>query len=805
MKLFLLDASYEFSKVPRVLLTCKDEQGNTKTLSYEEFYPYFYVLPYEGKENQLLEKIKKVDFSKAKCKLVSLNIVEKKIGMQARKLIKITIDDPAKLQKARDLVKNFEEVEETYEYSINFYRRFLIDKSLSPASWFEAEVKDNKLVSFKPLQANFLPNLKLLAFDTEFVEVEGKEELIMISVYTQNKKYVITSYDWPEKQDYVVSVKSEKEIIRKFIEIIKKEDPDIIFTYNGDNFDFPKVREKAHEYGIKLSLGRNGKKVKFVRRGRVSAARIEGRVHIDIFVFVSHILAPFLKSEVLTLDEVANELLGEGKKDVSYEEMFEIWKSKQGLEKLAEYCLHDSYLTYKLGQFVLMQIMALASLTTTLPFDASRYTYSQLVEAYYMKKAYDDGMTIPNQPKQEEIMKRRLQPAYKGAIVIEPEKGIHSNIVVYDFMSLYPTIIVTHNISPETFNCEHEECKQKNKVPELNYHFCTKVQGFIPKHLYSIIKERKRIKAEMKKLSKESKEYEILYNMQYALKIIANATYGYFGYFGARWYRRECGASAAAFGRYYITKIVEMAKQQGFKVIYGDTDSIFVTKPGLSKEELEKFAISFEQKVNKTLPGIIELELRGIYKSGIFVTRQKGEKGAKKRYALLSYDGKIEIRGFETVRRDWCQLAKEIQRKVLEIILAEQNVDKALKLVKETIEKIRKREVSLKDLVIYEQLTKPISQYEQIGPHVKAAQKAMARGIPLGPGSIIPYVITKGKGSISDRAEFASFVTLEDYDPEYYINNQVVPAAARVLKALGYSEQDILSQDKQKGLTSFLK
>ena len=237
----------------------------------------------------------------------------------------------------------------------------------------------------------------------------------------------------------------------------------------------------------------------------------------------------------------------------------------------------DAIITYKLSLVLLPQIFALSKVSNTLPFDTCRYSYSQLVESYFMKKAFEDNRIIPNQPKHEEIEERRRLPPYKGALVIEPIEGIHENIAVVDFRSLYPTIIITHNISPETFNCMHEECKKENSVPELNYHFCKKIMGFIPKYLKFLIDERKKIKEKMKKIDKNSKEYENLNHLQNALKIIANATYGYYGYVGAKWYKRECGASTTAFGRYYIKKVIEMAKNEGFKIIYGDTDSLFLT------------------------------------------------------------------------------------------------------------------------------------------------------------------------------------------------------------------------------------
>jgi len=198
------------------------------------------------------------------------------------------------------------------------------------------------------------------------------------------------------------------------------------------------------------------------------------------------------------------------------------------------------------------------------------------------------------------------------------------------------------------------------------------------------------------------------------------------------------------------------------------------------------------------------LEFRGVYVRGIFVTREKGESGAKKRYALLDPSGNLEIRGFETVRRDWCKLAKETQRRVLEIVLKEKDPEKAVQFVIDTIKRLKEGKIDIEELTIYEQITKPLNQYEQIGPHVKAAMKAREKGKIVAEGSIIAFVITKGSGSISDRAMPVEFVTGKDYDADYYIEHQILPAALRVLKALGYTEENIL-KPKTPGLGMWFK
>jgi len=818
-KLYIIDADYTLGGNNRgiVKLYCKDCDGKSVLLLDENFLPYFYVMPVKGKLEKLKKKIEELDEKKLGAKILKVEVVEKDWQNEKTKILKVTFDNPRKVHNIRDSIKNMKEHEDTFEYDITLARRYIIDKEISPSCWVEVEGEESKdlkghqvdrLVYVKkinPVNYNSDPKLKVLAFDTEFVE-EGKEpKLIMLSLATNSgKKKVITSHKWDCKLGYVECVKSEGEIIKRFMEIVKEEDPDFICGYNSDAFDIPKMRERAAKEKISLKLGRDNVPVHVVQRGRISSARTKGRVHIDLFNFISHVLAPSMKSEILTLDAVAKELLGIGKKDMKYKEMVEIWNKKEQLERLAEYSLWDSELTIKLAEHILPQILALSKLTGALPFDVCRNTYSQLVESFFMKNAFDDNVLIPNRPKTEEIEERKLAPVYKGAIVIEPKKGIHSNVFVFDFRSLYPTIIISHNIDTWTFS--FTPCKKKISVPEHKYFFCADKKGFIPKHLEDLVERRRKIKLEMKKLKKDSREYKMLDNEQFALKTISNATYGYFAYFGSKWYRRECGEASAAFGRFYITNVIELAKKAKFEIIYGDTDSLMTRYPSENKKQkLIEIGEKFADEVNKKLPGIIEIEFRNLYESGIFVAREKGEVGAKKRYALVDEKGNLEIRGFETVRRDWCELSKKIQRDVLKIILHDKDSQKAVNLVRGTIKNLREGKVDLEDLVIYEQITRPLSAYEQIGPHVKAAMKLVEKGFPISEGTVVGFVITKGKGSISDRAMPVEFVKKNQYDPDYYIEHQILPASMRVLKALEYTEQSVLTGKIQKGLSGFLK
>lgn len=190
----------------------------------------------------------------------------------------------------------------------------------------------------------------------------------------------------------------------------------------------------------------------------------------------------------------------------------------------------------------------------------------------------------------------------------------------------------------------------------------------------------------------------------------------------------------------------------------------------------------------------MELELEGYYDRGFFVT--------KKRYAVID-DGQITVKGLELVRRDWAPIAKNTQQAILEAILRDASPDKAKKIVKDIIKELEKGEIKNEDLVIHTKLTKKPENYKQIAPHVVAADKLRLNGTKVTSGSIIAYIITKGKGSISQRAEPIEFIGDKPYDPEYYIENQVLPATLRILEAIGYSKEQIMNNEKQMSLDSF--
>ena len=210
--------------------------------------------------------------------------------------------------------------------------------------------------------------------------------------------------------------------------------------------------------------------------------------------------------------------------------------------------------------------------------------------------------------------------------------------------------------------------------------------------------------------------------------------------------------------------------------------------------EIENKARQFTLEVNQNLPEGMELEFEGFFQRGFFVT--------KKRYALIQ-DGNIVVKGLELVRRDWAPVAKKTQEKVLVALLKDGSKEKAVEIARNVLQEIKSGKISLDDLVIHTQLTRNPEDYVQKAPHVMAAKKALNKGRKVGPGSIIRYVVVKGKDPISERAVPLEDADVSQYDPSYYIDNQVLPAVSRIIEAIGYPKEDIIHKEKQSSLDAF--
>ncbi|MFN4132945.1 MAG: DNA-directed DNA polymerase, partial [Candidatus Hadarchaeales archaeon] len=662
--------------------------------------------------------------------------------------IKVLLFHPKHLTPLRHAIRELPKVKEIFGHDIPPARRYLIDTGLVPMAGVEVEGKVEERNGVKtvfltspPKKVDIPPpELNIMSFDIEVYNPVGaprpeKDPILMISLADNHGLRKVITWKGEMRLPFVDIVGSEREMIEKFMEIVKEKNVDILLGYNTDFFDFPYLVERARQLKLELTFGKGGG-LTTRRRKFATATKVKSAIHVDLFAAVNF-LATIGTVRLIhyTLEDVYRHLLGKEKPDFEFTRFVEAWEKGGKLwQQLLEYSLSDAVATLEIGMELLPLFIELSRAVGQTLFDVTRMSPGQLVEWLLISSAHRFGEMVPARPVGEEFEERAME-TYTGAYVMEPVKGLHENLVVFDFRSLYPSIIVTHNIDPSTLNCKC--CSPKVKVPELGYHFCQKKKGFIPATLEEILKERAALKEEMKKHKKNTKEYLSLYTRQWAFKIIANSFYGLLGYPRARWYCKECAESVTSFGRHYIRQSIEMAEKFGLKVIYGDTDSLHCRLDRKSKED----ALKFLSEINKSLPGILELELEGFYPRGIFIT--------KKRYAMIDEEGRVTVKGLEFVRRDWAAIAKKTQEEVLKAILKDGSKEKAAEIIRETTRRIHEGKVDLQDLIIYTQLKMPIESYRSIGPHVVAAKRLRSAGREVEPGMMIAYVEVKGPGSIS--------------------------------------------------------
>ena len=810
LQFFPLDVTYKIVNNKAVIyLFGKTRDNKHICVIDEDFEPYFYAIPKKGKNIE--EKLQKIRVEKEKevSEVTKLENVKRRFLGRDVDAIKVFTRLPRDVPIIRDVIKDWEIIELVTEYDIPFKKRYLIDKGISPLMRVEAEgefiTQRSRVPVFKAnkieqREEEALESLNVLALDIETYNPHGKSmepeknPILMISFYGERYKKVITWKRFKTSLDYIEFVDSEGALIERFKEIIEQYKPDILSGYFSDGFDLPYIKTRADKYKIKLDIGLDFSELK-VNQGRSSTTDITGINHLDIFKFIRKIVGPSMDMFALNLNAVANQLIGEKKREVELDNLANVWDKKpEELGPFCEYNLHDSYLVFKLAEKMLPNIIELVKIVgMTIP-EIARMGFSQLVESYILKQAPRFNQLAPELP-HHDILRKRMMQTYEGAFVYEPKPGLFKDIVVFDFRSLYPSIISSHNIDPGTLNCDC--CKEKaSKVPieKKDYWFCTKKKGFMPTLIEDLITRRMRIKEIIKE-----KNSPLMEARSQSLKLLANSFYGYLGFSMARWYSLESAQSTTAYGRFYIHKVINEAEQQGFNVLYSDTDSVFLTLGGKTKKD----AIKFQEKINNELPGVMELEYEGVYPRGIFVSAKIGKFGAKKKYALIGEDNNLKIRGFETVRRNWSPIAKNVQEQVLSFILKENNTEKALAYVKKVVDDLRNHKIPLKELIIKTQLQKEISSYDAVGPHVAIAEKMKRKGIQVGPGSIIEFVITKGEKRVRDRAKLLEEVKDNEYDPDYYINNQLIPAVEKIFEVLGFSKQDLSEQKEQKKLGKF--
>jgi len=775
---------------------CVDDSGRSAVIFDDSFEPYFYVVPYGDVPSSQLENMS-IEAGGEIVRPVRVDMVDRRNFGVRINCYRIFTRLPKDVPHLREVALKFGDVREA---DILFSVRYIIDKRLTPMSGIEAEgdavavdYADMGILCHTPkafAREDVLPPVKVLAFDCEMLNPHGmpdpkKDPIVIISIRTEKEVKILEASD-----------ENDKDIIKEFVRIIKEYDPDIVVGYNQDGFDWPYMNERAKKHKIRLGVCRDGSSPMFSRGGLLKKVKLIGRLDIDLYQVAQRDVEGV---KIKTLDNVAD-FLGVMKKEERMNlfgaDIYKYWAGPEQKDKLVQYSRDDVESTFGLAKELLPLQYEFARMVHEPADNVSRMGRGRQVEAYLAYVAYEYGELIPTRNGESET--------YLGGFVFPPVNGIHKNVASLDFSAMYPSIMINYNISPDTVckDCS-EECYPP--APEVGHCFRKTPEGFFTRILRTLVQHRSALKKKLALMDKKDASYKMLDIRQKTIKILTNAFYGYTGWAQAKWYRRECAEATSAWGRFFIKKANDIARDMGLEVLYGDTDSLFVTlKEG---GDLQKATGEFIKRVKEELP--LDMDVDNIYRS-IFFTE------SKKRYAGLTSKGEIVVRGLEVRRGDWCGLAKELQSEVIRIILEEEDPEKAAKFVKETINDVKEGRIPLDKLVIHKTLTKGVSSYDSAQAHVKAAERARELDLSASVGSKISYVIVKGpESTLSDRAYpldmfdrskdgklYAKDKTYE-LDTEYYIDKQLIPTALRILGYFGYTEDLLKGRSVQGTLAQF--
>lgn len=512
---------------------------------------------------------------------------------------------------------------------------------------------------------------------------------------------IITNSDQNQKSSCIkgiivddILVESENEIdtILAGLRLIRKKNPDVLLTNNGDSFLFPLLHQRAMKHGIldALSFGRDKTTLKQIKQD--SSYTSYGRVLYRPAWYVFH-----------------------GRFHIDTKNSF----------------------FYQNGRFDgLLDVSRCANISLQI---LSRLGAGTAISQMQVNTAMQQGFLVPWNKRQPEQWKTAamLLRTDRGGLILDPISGIHENVVEFDYASLYPHIMVQENISPETLLCS---CcpHSSHRVPQLGYHICEQKTGLIPTVLKPVIDRRFRFKARAKNKSYDTKKYTYL---QQAWKWILLVSFGYTGYKNARYGRIECHESITAFSRKILLDAMHLSEHYGYQVLHGIVDSLWVqaSKPTFSPAELAR---------NISKQTGVRLDVEGYYDWIVFLKSKHHEYGALNRYYGRFTNGELKTRGIELRQHNTPVFVKNMQKEILKVFQQarskeelKQKVSTAVQVVYTFMNELVARKVNVSELLFTSRVARIIEAYK-VNTFVKSALKQnQDDGISVHPGQFISYVV----------------------------------------------------------------
>jgi DNA polymerase I len=697
---------------------------------------------------------------------------------------KILVKDPLAIGGTQTS-KSIRNLIDTWESDIKYYESYLYDSSLIVGKYYkiendvvvpyDLEISDETKLSLKSMLldkqsdtnlpdtkqfdehvsqwANLLnqpiPKIKRISLDIEVeseigripdpkiaekritaVGFEGSDGLKQVFVLRKSGIEEGVNELLPGVKIVFYEETKEKEMILDTFELMKKYP--LLITYNGDGFDLPYLYNRASRLGIDRQ-----KNPLYMMR---DSATLTDGVHLDLYRTMSNrafqIYAFGQKYSDFSLNSVSKGLLGEEKIDYGVE------LNDLTLYQTANYCQNDARLTYNLTAFnndLLMNLLIVISRIARMPIDdISRMGVSQWIRSLLYYEHRQNGILIPRRQEldnkssnvtNEAIIKDKK---FRGGLVIEPVVGIHFDVTVMDFASLYPSIIKVKNLSYETVRCSHDACK-KNTIPQTNHWVCTKKNGLTSVLIGSLRDLRVNYYKNMAKKDTLTVEEKQLFTVvSQALKVILNASYGVMGAEIFPLYFLPAAEATTATGRHIILDTINKCKESGIDVLYGDTDSLFVKKP--TPKQVED--IITKAKMNHNVELEIEKEYRYVVLSG-----------RKKNYLGVTKNGKVDVKGLTGKKSHTPPFIKTLFYELLDILSKIKSVEefkrsknKISDKITECARKVQAKEIPLQDLAFNVMISKAPRDYTKTVPqHIRAA-KQLESIREIKKGDIISYV-----------------------------------------------------------------
>lgn len=757
------------------------------------------------------------------------------------RLSRITAADPLSIGGRDDSVRN---VVEAWEADIKYYETYLYDQGLVVGRYYAAEggrieprdmdvpagVRDAlktllwDRVSYDDMvdPAEFrrfaeewadllsqpIPAVRRLAFDIEVDSEEGRipdarladRQVTAVGfdgsggykrVFVLRREGVGEGRRELADDVEVVVYDDEKEMVRDALAVVASFP--FVLTYNGDDFDMPYMFNRAEQLGI----ARSDNPLYMMR----DSATLKRGVHIDLYKTLSNrayqTYAFGAKYTDYKLNSVAKALLGEEKVD------YGVQLGRLDLQQTANYCYHDARLTHELTTFgsgILMDLLVVISRIAKLPIDdISRVGVSQWIRSLLYHEHRRRGWLIPRKAEltgrtsgvtNEAVIKNKK---YRGGLVVDPEEGVHFDVTVMDFASLYPSIIKVRNLSYETVRCPHDECRG-NAIPDTEHWSCTRRNG-IESLLIGTLRDL-RVNY-YKSLSKDgglAEEQRQQYTVvSQALKVILNASYGVMGAETFPLYFLPAAEATTAVGRHIIVKTIEACRGDGIRVLYGDTDSVFIKDP--TAEQVGR-AIDRAKRDHG-----VELEVDKEYRYVVL-------SGRKKNYFGVTKSGKVDVKGLTGKKSHTPPFLRSLFSELLEVLSAvgdPAGFDAAKSRISARIaecgRRVEDRKVPLEELAFRVMISKAPSEYTKTIPqHIRAARLLEQHdpGRSIRKGDIISYVKTIGKAGVKPLETARA----DEVDTAKYLEF-MESTLDQLTSAMGLDFADVLGKPKQAGIDQF--